>query len=60
MNVKEFFAERVFKIIDQDGKGSVSMTEFVDAMAKFSRADDTEKIVFLFKVYDTEGTRYHT
>ncbi len=45
-------------MIDQDSKGSISKIDFVSAMEKFSQADDEEKIVFLFKIYDTEGNFY--
>ncbi len=46
-------------MFDQDGKGSISMTEFIEAMTHLSQADDSEKIVFLFKIYDTEGVYGH-
>lgn len=47
--------ERVFKVIDQDSKGSISLAEFLEAASRLSSAGDTEKVVFLFKIYDVEG-----
>ena len=48
--------ERVFDICDQDGSGEISLAEFLDTMYKFAGKDPTNKLLFLFKVYDIDGT----
>ncbi|KAG7170629.1 NADPH oxidase 5-like 1, partial [Homarus americanus] len=50
-----FFAERVFQIFDRDNSGSVSLSEFLDAMHQFAGKSPNDKIKFLFKVYDLDG-----
>ncbi|CAL8089261.1 unnamed protein product [Orchesella dallaii] len=51
----EFFVDRVFDIFDEDGSGSISLHEFLDAMHQFAGQDCDDKIRFLFKVYDVDG-----
>ena len=53
-----FFVERVFNIFDQDGSGEISLAEFLDTMYKFAGKDPTNKLLFLFKVYDIDGRYY--
>lgn len=50
-----FFAERVFQIFDRDNSGTVSLSEFLDAMHQFAGKSPNDKIKFLFKVYDLDG-----
>ena len=51
-----FFVERVFKIFDMDGDGTISLAEFLDKMYQYAGAQsDAEKVLFLFKVYDIDG-----
>ena len=50
--------ERVFNIFDQDGSGEISLAEFLDTMYKFAGKDPTNKLLFLFKVYDIDGRYY--
>ncbi|CAL4180352.1 unnamed protein product, partial [Meganyctiphanes norvegica] len=50
-----FFAERVFQIFDLDNSGTVSLSEFLDAMHQFAGKSPNDKIKFLFKVYDLDG-----
>ncbi|QQP50862.1 NADPH oxidase_ EFhand calcium binding domain 5, partial [Caligus rogercresseyi] len=50
-----FFLERSFKIFDQDGDEKISMTEFFESMNTFAAQGPTEKITFLFKIYDIDG-----
>ena len=47
--------ERAFKIFDRDGNGDISLAEFIDTMYQFAGKGHTEKILFLFKVYDIDG-----
>ena len=51
-----FFVERVFKIFDSDGNGDISLAKFIDAMYQFAGKGQAEKILFLFKIYDINGT----
>ena len=51
-----FFVERVFKIFDMDGDGTISLAEFLDKMYQYAGSQsDAEKVLFLFKVYDIDG-----
>ena len=49
------FVEGAFRIFDADGSGTVSLEEFLETMHQFSQQGDQEKLLFLFKVYDTNG-----
>lgn len=51
-----FFTERVFQIFDKDNSGSISLQEFLDAMHQFAGQSPEDKIKFLFKVYDLDGS----
>ena len=51
-----FFVERVFKIFDSDGNGDISLAKFIDTMYQFAGKGQAEKILFLFKIYDINGT----
>lgn len=51
-----FFVERVFKLFDKDGDGLISQTEFIDTMFEFANQGPEEKVMFLFQVYDLDGT----
>jgi Ca2+-binding EF-hand superfamily protein len=56
--LQPFFVERAFRIFDCDGNGTVSMGEFIDTMHQFAGQSSDEKLVFLFRVYDLDGTRF--
>ena len=48
--------ERVFKIFDKDGNGRISLAEFLDTMYQYAaHQTNSEKVLFLFKVYDIDG-----
>ena len=55
-SLQPFFAERVFQIFDKDNSGTVSLQEFLEAMHQFAGQSHDDKIRFLFKVYDLDGT----
>jgi Ca2+-binding EF-hand superfamily protein len=42
--------ERIFSVFDVDGSGTVSLAEFMEALARFSGSHADSKIEFLFKV----------
>lgn len=51
-----FFVERVFKIFDIDGDGTITLAEFLDKMYQYAGSQsDADKVLFLFKVYDIDG-----
>ena len=52
---QSFFAERVFQIFDRDKSGTVSLSEFLDAMHQFAGQSPNDKFQFLFRVYDLDG-----
>lgn len=47
-----FFVERMFRIFDADNSGAVSLEEFMRVMRSFSQQSPTEKLHYLFQVYD--------
>uniref|UniRef100_A0A8D0H113 NADPH oxidase 5 n=1 Tax=Sphenodon punctatus TaxID=8508 RepID=A0A8D0H113_SPHPU len=63
LQVKEsFFAERFFALFDTDGSGTISLDELLKALNLLIHGDETDKLQFLFQVYDVDGknilTRY--
>uniref|UniRef100_A0A8C5NRK8 NADPH oxidase 5 n=1 Tax=Junco hyemalis TaxID=40217 RepID=A0A8C5NRK8_JUNHY len=58
LQVKEsFFAERFFALFDSDGSGSLSREELLGSLHRLLRGNSTEKLQFLFQVYDVDGER---
>ncbi|NXY01150.1 NOX5 oxidase, partial [Pteruthius melanotis] len=58
LQVKEsFFAERFFALFDSDGSGSLSLEELLASLRLLLRGNSTEKLRFLFRVYDVDGER---
>ncbi|NWT13814.1 NOX5 oxidase, partial [Vireo altiloquus] len=58
LQVKEsFFAERFFMLFDSDGSGSLSLEELLGSLRLLLRGNSTEKLRFLFQVYDVDGER---
>ena len=47
--------ERYFKYFDSDGSGTIELNEFKSGLAKLSKQTDTEKLKFLFDLFDTSG-----
>ena len=47
--------ERVFKICDKDGDLKISLEDFLDTMYGIAGTDETNKLVFLFNLYDING-----
>lgn len=54
--LQPFFTDRVFQIFDKDHSGAISLQEFVDAIQQFAGQSPEDKIKFLFKVYDIDGS----
>ncbi|XP_041274688.1 NADPH oxidase 5-like [Onychostruthus taczanowskii] len=58
LQVKEsFFAERFFALFDSDGSGSLSREELLGSLRQLLHGNSTEKLRFLFQVYDVDGER---
>lgn len=51
-----FMAERMFQLFDEDNSGTISLTELVNGLSLFIHGSDIEKLHFLFRVYDLDGT----
>ncbi len=49
-------AERMFQLFDEDNSGTISLTELVNGLSLFIHGSDIEKLHFLFRVYDLDGT----
>lgn len=54
---QSFFAERFFALFDSDGSGSLSREELLGSLRRLLRGNSTEKLRFLFQVYDVDGER---
>ncbi|NWW95556.1 NOX5 oxidase, partial [Rhynochetos jubatus] len=56
LQVKEpFFAERFFALFDADGSGTISLEELLEALSLLVHGNETDKLRFLFQVYDVDG-----
>uniref|UniRef100_A0A4W3I8D7 NADPH oxidase 5 n=1 Tax=Callorhinchus milii TaxID=7868 RepID=A0A4W3I8D7_CALMI len=56
LKVKEsFFAERFFALFDSDASGSISLDELLKALDLLIHGNETDKLRFLFQVYDVDG-----
>ncbi|NXG03039.1 NOX5 oxidase, partial [Sakesphorus luctuosus] len=56
LQVKEsFFAERFFALFDADGSGTISLEELLRALRLLLLGDRSDKLRFLFQVYDVDG-----
>ncbi|NWW46161.1 NOX5 oxidase, partial [Pedionomus torquatus] len=56
LQVKEsFFAERFFALFDSDGSGTISLEELLKALTLLVHGSETDKLRFLFQVYDVDG-----
>ncbi|XP_077451906.1 NADPH oxidase 5 isoform X2 [Stigmatopora argus] len=57
LKVKEsFFAERFFALFDSDGSSSISLDELLGALDLLIHGSETDKLRFLFQVYDVDGS----
>ncbi|NXJ39717.1 NOX5 oxidase, partial [Ciconia maguari] len=55
LQVKEsFFAERFFALFDSDGSGTISLEELLKALSLLVHGNETDKLRFLFQVYDVD------
>lgn len=51
----EFLAERILAILDRDGNGRVSRTEFLDAVRRLVFGSTREKLKLAFQIHDLDG-----
>ncbi|NXA28609.1 NOX5 oxidase, partial [Ibidorhyncha struthersii] len=58
LQVKEsFFAERFFALFDSDRSGTISLEELLEALSLLVHGNETDKLRFLFQVYDVDGKK---
>uniref|UniRef100_A0A8B9HNB1 NADPH oxidase, EF-hand calcium binding domain 5 n=1 Tax=Astyanax mexicanus TaxID=7994 RepID=A0A8B9HNB1_ASTMX len=55
-----FFAERFFTLFDSDGSNSISLDELLKALNLLIHGSETDKLRFLFQVYDVDGQFSHS
>uniref|UniRef100_A0A8C4R7T5 NADPH oxidase, EF-hand calcium binding domain 5 n=1 Tax=Eptatretus burgeri TaxID=7764 RepID=A0A8C4R7T5_EPTBU len=53
---KSFFAKRFFFLFDSDGNGKLSLDELLQALNLLVHGSTSDKLVFLFQVYDIDGS----
>lgn len=53
--VQSFFAERFFALFDSDGSKTISLDELLKALDLLIHGSETDKLRFLFQVYDVDG-----
>lgn len=58
--LQSFFAERFFALFDSDGSSSISLEELLKALDLLIHGTETDKLRFLFQVYDVDGQWIHT
>ncbi len=46
---------RIVRIFDKDGSDSVEFSEFIHALSVFHSGSSTDKLSFVFKIYDIDG-----
>ncbi|KAK7481433.1 hypothetical protein BaRGS_00027284, partial [Batillaria attramentaria] len=49
-----FFTDRLFKLFDDDNSGSIDVVELLHGINKLTRGTPTEKLQFLFSIYDAD------
>ncbi|ESO81905.1 hypothetical protein LOTGIDRAFT_207486 [Lottia gigantea] len=56
LKIKEsFFAEKFFDFFDNDGDEKIQLFELMDGLRTLTRGSTTDKIRFLFNLYDLDG-----
>lgn len=50
-----FYAERIFKLFDQDNSGTIELGELFDGLHMLTKGTPCEKLQFLFDIYDADG-----
>ena len=55
MHVKSFFAERFFHIFDKEKSEYISLKELKEGLSLLINGSKTDKLRFLFQVYDIDG-----
>lgn len=52
---QSFFAERFFHIFDKENNDHISLKELKEGLASLTTGSKTDKLRFLFQVYDIDG-----
>lgn len=50
------FTDRVFDVLDDDNGGTISWSEYLNAMSSLEKGSRAQRLAFLFSVYDEDGT----
>ncbi|KAH0620117.1 hypothetical protein JD844_014733 [Phrynosoma platyrhinos] len=53
--LQSFFAERFFALFDSDESGTITLDELLEALKLLVHGSETDKLRFLFQVYDVDG-----
>lgn len=54
-SLQSFFAERFFQLFDRDNSGYISLRELMDGLTLLTNGSESDKLRFLFQVYDVDG-----
>lgn len=55
---QSFFAERFFAIFDTNGRSDIECGELIDGLRMLKFGTPTQKLKFLFDVFDVDGNVY--
>lgn len=52
----DYYADRIFDIVDDDDSGSVELGEFMEFVRQMTSADTEERIAFAFRLHDPDDS----
>lgn len=53
--LQSFFGERFFALFDTDGSGDIECEELINGLRMLKNGTPTQKLKFLFDVFDADG-----